>query len=231
VESTPPSQQHARLAVKGLRHSYGKGVTRREILHGLDMEFRSGEIVIIIGPSGSGKSTFLSLAGALRSVQEGSVQVEGVELRGAKAEDLTRVRRGIGFIFQSHNLLASLNCRQNVQISMACDLQETAASARAKAVLALAEVGLAQLQEAWPHELSVGERQRVAVARALVHGPRIILADEPTASLDRAAGKDVVDLLHAHARQRGCAILLVTHDQRILEAADRILRMEDGRLA
>jgi putative ABC transport system ATP-binding protein len=113
---------------------------------------------------------------------------------------------------------------------MACDPHETAASAREKALLALDQVGLAPLREALPRELSGGQQQRVAVARALVHGPRIILADEPTASLDRVSGRDVVDLLHGHARQRGCAVLLVTHDPRIMEAADRTLRMEDGRL-
>jgi len=230
MEPTQPSQQQVRLTVRDLRHSYGKGVNRQEILHGLDMEFRSGEIVIILGPSGSGKTTFLSLAGALRSVQEGSVRVDGVELKGARPEELTRIRRGIGFIFQSHNLLASLTCRENIQISMACDPLETAASTREKATLALSQVGLAQVQEARPHELSGGQRQRVAVARALARNPGIILADEPTASLDRVSGNYVVDLLHHHARERGCVILLVTHDQRILGAADRIVRMEEGRL-
>ena len=225
-----PPPQPSRIAIAGLRHAYGRGVNRREILHGLDMQFEPGEIVIILGPSGSGKSTFLTLTGALRSVQEGSVRVGGVELNGATMGQLTSIRRGIGFIFQTHNLLASLNCRENIQISMACDPQETAASAKDKATRALAQVGLAQLGDAWPHELSVGQRQRVAVARALVHSPGIILADEPTASLDRINARAVLELLHGHARQRGCTILLVTHDHRIVEAADRVLLLEDGTL-
>jgi putative ABC transport system ATP-binding protein len=216
--------------VKGLRHAYGAGRNRREILHGVDLEVCSGEIAMILGPSGSGKTTFLTLAGALRSIQEGSVRVDGTELKGASVEERTAIRRGIGFIFQSHNLLLSLNCLENIQISMACDPAETAASTRAKAILALEQVGLSRAMQARPHELSQGQRQRVAVARALVRGPGIILADEPTASLDRISGQTVVDLLLQHARRQGCAILLVTHDQRILAAADRVLRMEDGQL-
>jgi putative ABC transport system ATP-binding protein len=225
----PPAEGFS-LAVLGLRHAYGSGTHRQEILCGLDGDFRPGEIAVILGPSGSGKTTLLTLVGALRKVQSGSVRVNGIELATAEPGSLPAIRRAIGFVFQNHNLLGSLTCLDNVTVSMACDPRETAASARDKARRALAQVGLLHLAGADPRTLAHGQRQRVALARALVHGPGIILADEPTASLDWTSTGEVVGLLRGHARTRGCVVLVATHDQRLLDAADRILALEEGRL-
>jgi putative ABC transport system ATP-binding protein len=221
---------HPHLSVRKLCHAFGAGALRQEILRGLDADFHAGELAMILGPSGSGKTTLLNLAGTLRAVQTGSVRLDGVELKGAGREELARIRRGIGFVFQTHKLLASLNCLENVMVALVCEPRETPASAREKALAALRQVGLPRAAAAWPADLSQGERLRVAVARAIVRGPGIILADEPTASLDRANGRVVVDLLQEHAHQHGAAVLVVTHDPRIQDAADRIYLLDAGRL-
>lgn len=215
------------ISVRDLRHSFGEGALRREVLHGVSTEFHAGEIVLLTGPSGSGKTTFLTLVGALRSVQEGTVRVEGVELGRLGAAELARVRKRIGFVFQAHNLIDSLTARQNVQMAFVGG-DETAATTRERALEALADVGLEAHAGKLPRQLSGGQKQRVAIARALARKPRIILADEPTAALDGKTGREVVDLLQRRARRTGCTILLVTHDDRILDVADRIIRIEDG---
>ena len=215
------------ISVRDLKHSFGEGALRREVLHGVSTEFHAGEIVILTGPSGSGKTTFLTLVGALRSVQEGTVRVEGVELGSLGAAELARVRKRIGFVFQAHNLIDSLTARQNVQMAFVGG-DETPATSRERALEALADVGLEAHAGKLPRQLSGGQKQRVAIARALARKPRIILADEPTAALDGKTGREVVDLLQRRARQTGCTILLVTHDDRILDVADRIIRIEDG---
>jgi putative ABC transport system ATP-binding protein len=187
--------------------------------------------VIITGPSGSGKTTLITLIGALRSTQEGSLQVLGRELRGASARELNEVRKEIGFIFQAHNLLASLTACQNVEMSALIDPKISRAEAARRSREILEQVGLAHRVDHYPSQLSGGEKQRVAIARALVRAPRIILADEPTASLDKKSGRDVVDLMHDLAKRQGVTVLLVTHDNRILDVADRIIHLEDGRLS
>ena len=217
------------ISVRDLRHSFGEGALRREVLHGVSTEFHAGEIVILTGPSGSGKTTFLTLVGALRSVQEGTVRVDGVELRSLGAAELARVRKRIGFVFQAHNLIDSLTARQNVQMAFVGG-DDTPAATRERALEALADVGLEAHSAKLPRQLSGGQKQRVAIARALARRPRIILADEPTAALDGKTGREVVDLLQRRARQTGCTILLVTHDDRILDVADRIIRIEDGQV-
>ena len=157
------------------------------------------------------------------------MRILGQELKGASKLQLVEVRRYVGYIFQSHNLLNSLTATQNVQMALDLhDLSLTEGRRRSEAMLAA--VGLADHLEYYPHELSGGQKQRVAIARALVSHPRIILADEPTAALDKQSGRDVVDIMQRLAKQQGCTILLVTHDNRILDVADRILYMEDGRL-
>jgi putative ABC transport system ATP-binding protein len=210
-------------------HAYG--AETRRVLDGITLEVSPGEIVIMTGPSGSGKTTLLSLIGALRSTQDGSLRVLGRELKGASRGDLLEVRRRIGYIFQAHNLLDSLSARRNVEMSLvhqpACPDQEMAGRASAM----LCAVGLEAHLEKHPAQLSGGQRQRVAIARALVGEPRIVLADEPTASLDKESGRQVVQLIHDLARRNGCAVLLVTHDNRILDVADRVVHMEDGRLS
>lgn len=182
------------------------------------------------GPSGSGKTTLLTLIGALRSTQLGSLCVLDQQLKGASTHDLVQVRRYIGYIFQAHNLLHSLTARQNVQMSLDLHAEIDRKVAYQRSIDMLTEVGLAEWADYYPPELSGGQKQRVAIARALVSRPKIVLADEPTASLDKQSGRDVVELMQQLAKQQGCTILMVTHDNRVLDVADRLFHMEDGRL-
>ncbi len=219
------------VKAREVRHAFGEGELRKEVLHGVSCEIRSQEIVIITGPSGSGKTTFLTLMGALRAVQTGSVRLLGQELRGANAEALVRARRAVGFIFQQHNLLPAFTAGENVQLALSVESGLSPAACRHRAADGLAAVGLAEHAHKRPAQLSGGQRQRVAIARALVRRPRLILADEPTASLDRATGGEVVALLQRLVREENCALVLITHDARILGIADRVLHLEDGLLA
>lgn len=218
------------LSVSGLSHTFGEGALARRVLHDVQVQFGGGEVAIIMGPSGSGKTTFLSLVGALRVPQVGSIKVVNRELTGASNADLSAWRREIGFIFQAHNLIASLTACQNVQLPLSFDRAETPESSREKALEILRLVGLKDHADKPPGRLSGGQRQRVAIARALVRKPKLILADEPTASLDRNTGREVADLLQKLAHQFGCTILVVTHDHRILDIADRVILLEDGRM-
>lgn len=215
----------------GLNHFYGHGELRKQILCDIDIEVRAGEIVIVTGPSGSGKTTLLTLIGALRSAQEGSLQVLARELRGARAAVLEGVRREIGYIFQAHNLIQALSSQQNVEMALYLHPGLKRGEARQRAREMLEAVGLGDRVDHLPSHLSGGQRQRVAIARALVARPRIILADEPTASLDKKSGREVVDRIQSLAREQGVTVVLVTHDNRILDIADRIIHLEDGRLS
>jgi putative ABC transport system ATP-binding protein len=219
------------VKVRNVNHYYGKGSLRKQILFDISLDIHPGEIVIMSGPSGSGKTTLLSLIGGLRSVQEGSLQILSNELNGASSRLLENVRKQIGFIFQAHNLLTSLTTSQNVQMSLVLNDAIAMEDAQQRSQAALSSVGLGQHIHAYPHQLSGGQKQRVAIARALVNHPPLILADEPTAALDKVSGREVVELMQKLARQQGCTILLVTHDNRILDIADRIISLEDGRLA
>ena len=214
-----------------VNHYFGEGKLRKQILFEVSDEIEQGQIVIITGPSGSGKTTLITLIGALRSTQEGSLEVLGRELQGASARELNEVRKEIGFIFQAHNLLDSLTASQNVEMSALIDRKMSRGEATRRAREILEQVGLGHRIDHYPNELSGGEKQRVAIARALVRAPKIILADEPTASLDKKSGRDVVDLMHDLAKSKGVTVLLVTHDNRILDVADRIIHLEDGRLS
>ena len=216
------------ISVSELRHSFVEGGQKHEVLHGISEDFCAGEIVIITGPSGSGKTTLLKLIGGLRTVQSGSIVVAGRALEKARKDDLVHVRRQIGFIFQAHHLLASLDIVQNVMMPLSFNKKESPKSARAKAVAMLEKVGLADHLDKLPAHLSGGQKQRVAVARALIHEPKIVLADEPTASLDGTTGREVVTLLQNLSREAGATIVLVTHDNRIHDVADRIVKLEDG---
>lgn len=219
------------IALHGVNHYFGSGSLRKQILFEVTGEIFPGEVVIMMGPSGSGKTTLLTLIGALRSVQEGSLKVLGQELRGAFHHQLVQVRRQTGYIFQSHNLLNSLTACQNVQMSVELQPGMPLSIARQRAEAMLESVGLGTHINYYPHELSGGQKQRVAIARALVSHPRVVLADEPTAALDKKSGRDIVELMQQLAKQQGCTILLVTHDNRILDIADRLIHMEDGRLS
>jgi putative ABC transport system ATP-binding protein len=189
-----------------------------------------GEVLLLTGPSGSGKTTLITLIGALRSMQEGSCRVLGQELLDASESDRVSLRQRIGFIFQNHNLLGALTARQNVAMALevAPRFSETERLRRAGAMLA--SVGLAEHADRLPSKLSGGQRQRVAIARALVGDPGLVLADEPTAALDKVSGAEVARLLRDLAKSRGVPILMVTHDPRILDIADRVVAMEDGRI-
>lgn len=222
-----PQSAEPIIAVRGLRHSYGEGAFVREVLHGIDVDLAPGEIAIIMGHSGSGKTTFLTLVSALRAVQTGSVRVAGQELHGATDAVLTTARREIGFVFQRHNLIGALTARQNVQMALLIDRP---ANSVAAADALLARVGLRGHEHKRPRELSGGQQQRVAIARALARQPRVIMADEPTASLDAQTGHEIIDFIQSLARTEGCAVMIVTHDSRILDVADRILTLDDGRM-
>ncbi|WP_411871528.1 DevA family ABC transporter ATP-binding protein [Vulcanococcus limneticus] len=226
----PPSGAPIAIAVEGLSHWYGHGSMRRQVIDGLNFRVAAGEVVLLTGPSGCGKTTLLSLVGALRSVQQGQVQVLGQELNGSGRRTRQQLRRSIGMIFQGHNLLRCLSAEQNVQ--MGADLLPGLSYRvrRDQAREWLRAVGLGDELHKLPHDLSGGQKQRVAIARALAAQPRLLLADEPTAALDSRTGREVVELLQRLAREQGCAVLMVTHDPRILDLADRVLRMEDGRL-
>jgi putative ABC transport system ATP-binding protein len=215
--------------IRGLNHYFGKGESRKQVLVDNHLTLMPGELVIMTGPSGSGKTTILTMIGALRTVQEGSVQVMGQELSGLTGRQLTEVRRGIGFIFQAHNLFDSLTAFQNVK--MALELQKyTQAEMTRLATEMLTRLGLGHRIHYKPRALSGGQKQRVAVARALVNRPKLILADEPTAALDKTSGREVVTIFKELARDEHCTILMVTHDNRILDVADRIVNMVDGRI-
>ena len=218
------------IKVENLNQFLGKKALRLQILFDINLAIQPGEIVIMTGPSGSGKTTLLTLIGGLRSIQDGSLKFLGKELYGASNEELVKVRRHIGYIFQAHNLLDFLTARQNVQMSLELHKNISSKEAHQKAEAILNAVKLGDRVNYYPSDLSGGQKQRVAIARALVSHPKLVLADEPTAALDSTTGRDVVNLMQQLAREQNCAILMVTHDNRILDIADRIIHMEDGRL-
>lgn len=218
------------ISIKNLRHSYAEGDGEKEVLHNINLDFKKGEIAIIMGPSGSGKSTLLKLIGAQLTIQSGEIVVDGNSLHGASPAMLRKIRRKIGFIFQSHHLLSSISVLQNVQIPLAFDESQTAESSKLLALEALETVGIASHANKKPAHLSGGQKQRVAIARALIRKPAIVLADEPTASLDEKTGREVVELIKKMSRVLGVTVVLVTHDNRILDIADRIVKLVDGNL-
>jgi len=218
------------IRVRDLHHSFAEGLAKKEVLHGINAEFARGEICIIMGPSGSGKTTLLKLIGGQRTIQQGGIDVDGQELLGASQRELVNVRRKIGFIFQAHHLIEALTVCQNVQLPLSFDRGETGASSRVRALELLRRVGIEEHADKHPSHLSGGQKQRVAIARALVRHPAIILADEPTASLDGTTGREVVNLIQKLAKESGCTIVLVTHDNRILDIADRLIHLVDGKM-
>jgi putative ABC transport system ATP-binding protein len=218
------------ISIHDLNHHFGQGQLRKQVLFDINLEIKVGEIVIMTGPSGSGKTTLLTLVGGLRSAQSGSLQVLGQELCGATAQQLTTARRHHGYIFQAHNLHGSLTALQNVRMGLELHPDFSTSEMQARSAAMLEQVGLGDRANYYPDDLSGGQKQRVAIARALVSHPKIVLADEPTAALDSKSGRDVVNLMQTLAQEQGCTILLVTHDNRILDIADHIVDMEDGRL-
>lgn len=223
-------ENRAVISVRNLDHYFGKGQLKKQVLFDINLEIKSGEIVLMTGPSGSGKTTLLTLVGALRSPHSGSLKILDQELCGASSGQLVMVRRQIGYIFQAHNLHRSLTALQNVRMGLEMHGTLSTAQMLQYAAEILEEVGLGDRMNYYPEDLSGGQKQRVAIARALVSHPPIVLADEPTAALDSKSGREVVNLMQKLAKEQGCTILLVTHDNRILDIADRIVSMEDGRL-
>ncbi len=227
-QSLHPNSPTPTVTCANLDFHFGRGDLRKQVLYDINLTLYSGEIIIMTGPSGSGKTTLLTLMGALRSLQTGSLQVLGQELRGLTPAQRVSLRRNIGFIFQAHNLFESLTAAQNVE--MAIELSSNWGNKKAQSRSILTQLGLGDRADYKPQKLSGGQKQRVAVARALVNQPQLILADEPTAALDKVSGREVVTLLQTLARSRGCTVLMVTHDSRILDVADRIINLVDGRL-
>src|SRR4028118_1573561 len=219
------------ISVRHLNHYFGQGELRKQALFDINLDIYAGEIAIMTGPSGSGKTTLLSLMGGLRSAQEGSLKILGQEICGASKQQLTQLRRQIGYIFQAHNLLTFLTAKQNVRMSLELHDEYLERDMDGRSADILKAVGLGDRIDYYADGLSGGQKQRVAIARALVTHPKIVLADEPTAALDKKSGRDVVEIMQYLAKQQGCTILLVTHDNRILDIADRIVYMEDGCLA
>jgi len=219
------------IEVKNLDYSFGSGELQNHVLKQVDLTVKAGEIVIMTGPSGSGKTTLLTIIGALRVSHQGSVVIFGKELVKAGEELLNETRLQTGYIFQQHNLLKSLTAVQNVAMSL--ELRESYTEERRlkEASEMLEAVGLGDRLHYKPDKLSGGQRQRVSIARALVAKPKLVLADEPTASLDKVSGQDAVNILKKLARDQGTAVLLVTHDYRILDMADRVVDLEDGRIS
>lgn len=218
------------IDIHDLNHYFGQGQLRKQVLFDLQAQVLPGEIVIMTGPSGSGKTTLLTLIGALRSAQEGSLRVLGQELRQSQTKQQIQIRRQTGYIFQGHNLLHSLTARQNVQMTMDLQPHISSQESQERVESMLRAVGLGDHLDYYPHQLSGGQKQRVAIARALVGYPKLVLADEPTAALDKQSGRDVVEIMRRLAKEQDCTILMVTHDNRILDVADRLMHMEDGRL-
>ncbi|MBL8587650.1 MAG: ATP-binding cassette domain-containing protein [Methylobacteriaceae bacterium] len=220
----------AAIVARGLSHWFGAGEARKQALFGVDVTIRRGKLTVLLGASGSGKTTLLTLLGGLRHVQEGDVRVLGLQLAGADEATLASLRRRVGFIFQAHNLHDSLTAMQNVRMGLEVHGRAALRDWERGAAHLLGLLGLADRLDYLPAKLSGGQKQRVAVARALIGNPEIVFADEPTAALDRDSALNVVDMLKRLGRARGTTTLMVTHDSKIMDRADRILTMEDGRI-
>ncbi|MEM8753625.1 MAG: ATP-binding cassette domain-containing protein [Pseudomonadota bacterium] len=218
------------IEVRGLNHWFGEGEARKQAVFDVDLTIERGTFTILMGPSGSGKTTVLTLMGCLRAVQDGEVMLLDRRLRDADDAAREEVRKRLGFIFQAHNLHGALTARQNVMMGLevhgarADDLYDRAAAR------ALSLLGLEDRLDYLPQNLSGGQKQRVAIARALVSGPEVVFADEPTAALDKDSGLTVVRLLRRLGRERGTTTVMVTHDNRILDFADEIVTLEEGRI-
>lgn len=218
------------IIAAGLNHWFGTGEARKQAIFDVTLTVQRGSLMVLMGPSGSGKTTLLTLMGCLRDVQDGSVRLLGHELHGVSRDLNEALRRRLGFIFQAHNLHGSLTALQNVLMGVQVHGRIDPAVQTQAARHALTLVGLADRMDYLPANLSGGQKQRVAVARALVGNPDVVFADEPTAALDRDSGTNVVSLLKKLGQVRGTTTVMVTHDSRILEMADRIVTLEDGRI-
>lgn len=220
----------APIEVTALNHWFGSGEARKQAIFDVSLTVERGSLTILMGPSGSGKTTLLTLMGCLRDVQDGSVRLLGTELKGASLTTLEAMRRRLGFIFQAHNLHESLTARQNVLAGLQVHGRGDPIRQNAAAEHMLRLVGLGNRIDYLPGNLSGGQKQRVAIARALVSNPEVIFADEPTAALDHETAIPIVKMLKSLGQERSTTTIIVTHDNRILDLADRIVTLEDGRI-
>lgn len=216
------------IDIHNLSFSFGSGALTQPVLKNVTISIDKGEIVLITGPSGSGKTTFLTIIGGLRQAFHGSVKVLDQQLINSDEQVKVKIRQQIGYIFQQHNLLKSLTALQNVSMTLEMHNKLTEQQRLSRAAEMLIAVGLGERLDYKPDQLSAGQRQRVSIARALVGQPKIVLADEPTASLDKQSGYEAVSILKRLAKESQTTILLVTHDYRILDIADRVVELEDG---
>jgi putative ABC transport system ATP-binding protein len=225
-----PSNSKVILEAQGIVKVLGTAPNDVKVLKGIDLELHTGELTLLMGPSGSGKTTLLSILGCIMKQTSGALRIAGELIEGLSPEQLAKIRRDhIGFIFQSYNLFPTLNAIENVRIALDVrGIKGFAATSRAEEVLR--EVGLGHRLTNYPRNLSGGEQQRVAVARAIASSPSIVLADEPTAALDSENGHAVMALLARIAKEQNRSVLAVTHDPRTLGYADRVVRIEDGRI-
>jgi putative ABC transport system ATP-binding protein len=221
------------ITVEHLHHAFTEAGIAKPVLRDISLSVRPGEIVILTGPSGSGKTTLLTMLGGLRAAQSGSLRILGAELLHAETGTLTRLRRQVGFIFQAHNLLPYLTALENVRVGLEVHpswLERGRAAMDRQCAALLERVGLAERARYYPEKLSGGQKQRVAIARALAPEPRLLLADEPTAALDKESGRMAVELFRQLADAQQAAIVMVTHDNKVLDIADRVVQLEEGRL-
>lgn len=225
-----PTENAIAVYCKGVTKSYTTGPTKVQALRGLDLEVRLGELVMLVGPSGCGKTTLISLVAGILDHDEGDCRVLQQDLRTMGQAQKTRFRgSNVGFVFQAYNLLPTLTALENVAVPLLI-LGASRQDAQSKAKEILLQVGLEERLHALPAQLSGGQQQRVAIARALVHLPRLVVCDEPTSALDAETGQLVMEVIRRMALARDRALIIVTHDNRIFNFADRIARMEDGRI-
>jgi len=218
------------ISVNNLTKTYSSGATAVYALKNVDLDVNSGEVMLLMGPSGSGKTTLLSIMGCILRPSAGSVKISGNEITTLSERELPRVRlENIGFVFQGFNLFPALSAGENVELAL--DLKGIRGrEAKKRAAVLLEQVELENKYNSYPADLSGGQKQRVAIARALAGEPEIILADEPTAALDSHSGRVVMELLRSLAHEQGRAVVVVTHDNRVLEYADRIVHIADGQI-
>ena len=225
-----PATETPLVELRGVTKAYREGDAERVVLRGVDATIRRGELCVLIGRSGSGKSTLLNLIGGIDVPTAGEIVVDGLPLARATEARRTLFRRHhVGFVFQFFNLIPTLTVEENLRLPLELNGRPRDA-ARARAGALLAEVGLADRGPAFPEQLSGGEQQRVAVARALVHEPLLVLADEPTGNLDLDTGRQVLDLLDRLTRRAGRTLVMATHSPEVVGLADRIFRLQEGRL-